>query len=486
MIDPFSLVPLSIAAHDGRVDGFEAQQLVAAGLTALRRSVPLVRALSGKRSGILLPTSPAFVVALAASEGRGAVLINPLASPSEIAHQLSDANVGAVFTSSGLAAGLPAEFPRVLLDNAPKTAEVLIAGTAREVDLGTHLGMPIEGDADAPGSDEEAVIVYTSAMAGRPLGAILSHRNLLFNARSTVGVVGNSSQDRMLALLPYSHLFGLTATCFVPLLTGGQITTMARFNPTRAAELIAGGDVTEIVGVPAVFRALLSVFARRGERVQGALRVCICGGSPLTVDVQNRWFDATGVELRQGYGLTEAGPVSLFNRVQRPNVRGSLGVSLPGVDVELFEPVSYDNLGRPTKSEMHTTPLAEGEICVRGENVFRGYVSNGDLGLSVHDGWLHTGDIGRRNADGTIGFVGLIKPMFTRNGFNIYPHEIERVVSDMPGVTGVVVTEGAPPAPDKEPDIALAVDGSVSEDDVKRWCAERLSAYKQPGTILIR
>src|SRR6476660_9565771 len=115
MADPFSLLPLSIAAHGGRVDGFEAQQLVAAGLTLLKRSAPVVRALSGKRSAILLPTSPAFLVALAASEGRGAVLINPLASPSEIAHQLADANVGAVFTNATLAGGLPASIPRVLL-----------------------------------------------------------------------------------------------------------------------------------------------------------------------------------------------------------------------------------------------------------------------------------------------------------------------------------------------------------------------------------
>ena len=107
MLDPFSLLPLSLAAQRGRVDDFEVQQLVAAGLTLLQRSAPLVRALSRTRAAILLPTSPAFFTALAAAEGRGAVLVNPLAAPREIAHQLRDANVGAVFTNATLAGSLP-------------------------------------------------------------------------------------------------------------------------------------------------------------------------------------------------------------------------------------------------------------------------------------------------------------------------------------------------------------------------------------------
>ncbi|HTE48023.1 MAG TPA: AMP-binding protein [Gemmatimonadaceae bacterium] len=486
MIDPFSLLPLSVAAHGGRVDDFEAQQLVAAGLTLLRRSAPLVRALSGKRAAILLPTSPAFIVALAAAEGRGAVLINPLAARFEIAHQLKDANVGSVFTTSALAANLPDSFPKVLLDDAPRRAQVAIDNQVRDIDLGTHIGMPIEGNADAPGSDEEAVIVYTSAMAGTPLGAILSHRNLLANGRATIQVVGNNADDRVLALLPYSHLFGLTATCTAPLLAAASVVTMAKFSSSRAMELISTGSITEVVGVPSVYRALLSVMERRGSSAVGALRVAICGGAPLTVELQDRWFDATGVELRQGYGLTEAGPVSLYNSVDRPNLRGSLGSPLPGVDIELFDAVTYDELGRPRTPPAHSSPVANGEICIRGDNVFRGYVSGGELGLPVRDGWLHSGDLGRRDADGTIHFAGLIKPMFTRNGFNIYPREIERVVGEMQGVVRIDAREVAAAIVDREPEIALDVEGNVTEDDVKLWCAERLSAYKQPAVIVVR
>ena len=464
MLDPLSLLPLSIAAHGGRVDGFEAQQLVAAGLTLLQRSAPLVRALAGKRSAILLPTSPQFLVALAASEGRGAVLVNPLASRFEIAHQLTEARVGAVFTSGALSPMLPPDMPRILLDDAPRRATVLVGGLPRDVDLGSHVGLSLEGNTDVEGSREEAAIVYTSAMAGTPLGAILTHRNLLANARSTVTAAANTPDDRVLALLPFSHLFGLTVTGSAPLLAGATVITMPKFNPARAAELMTSDGVTEVVGVPAVFRALLAALERRDRPASGelsALRLCICGGSPLSTELQDRWFDITGVELRQGYGLTEAGPVCLFNRVDRANVRGALGVPFPNVDVDLFD----------------------AEICVRGDNVFRGYLSGGEAGLAVSDGWLHTGDAGERASDGTIRFTGLIKSMFTRNGFNIYPREIELAVEELPGVSSAHVSELA--GDDGESKIGLEVRGSVTEEVVRAWCAERLGGYKQPTIISV-
>jgi long-chain acyl-CoA synthetase len=461
MLEPFSLLPLALAGHGGRVDDYEVQQLVAAGLTLLQRSAPLVRALSGRRSAILLPTSPAFVTALAASEGRGAVLVNPLASRYEIAHQLRDANVGAVFTNAVLAAHLPGDVPRVLLDDAPRTAHVVANGTAREVDLGSHHGLSVEGDSDVPGSDDEAAIVYTSAMAGTPLGAILSHRNLLANARSTITAAANSADDRVLALLPFSHLFGLTVTASAPLLAGGTVLTMPRFHPSHVVELIASGAVTEVVGVPAVFRALLTALDRRASSGD-ALRLCICGGAPLERELQDRWFDATGVELRQGYGLTEASPVCLFNRVDRANARGMLGVPFPNVDVAVG---------------------ADGEILVRGDNVFRGYVSGGERGLQVRDGWLHTGDRGRGHPDGTIEFAGLLKPMVTRNGFNVYPHEIEQAIRELPGIRGVAVRPGD--RGEGEVEIVAEVEGTISVDEVRAWCAQRLSTYKQPTHIAV-
>jgi len=487
--DPLALLPLALAAGGGRIGAgggevFDAQQLVAAGLTLLQRSAPLVRALSGRRSAILLPTSPQYLTALAASEGRGAVLVNPLAAPAEIEFQCRDANVGAVFTTGALAARLPAGLPVVLLDEAPRTARVVTADRTHDVDLGSHHGLSIAGERNVRGRDEEAVIVYTSAMRGVPLGAVLTHANLLANARSTVEAGAQTSDDDVLALLPFSHLFALTVACGSPLLSGARVRTLDRFNPVRAAELLADG-ITEVVGVPAVFHAMLAAVERRGVDLHGsALRLCICGGAVLPRELQDRWADVTGVELRQGYGLTEAAPVCLFNRVDRPNVRGTLGVPFPGVDVAIMPPADYSRQDLPADVGV-AAPLSDGmhgEICVRGENVSPGYLG-GATGLPRRGEWLCTGDEGVRNADATITFRGLLKPMFTRNGFNVYPREIERVVGAMPGVARV---EASPiPEPSKENDIRLRVWGTVTDAQVREWCESRISAYKQPTTIEI-
>ena len=474
MLDPLSLVPLATAAGAGTVDDFEAQQLVAAGLTLLRRSAPLVRALQGRRSAILLPTTHRVLTALAASEGRGAVLVNPLCSPVEIASQLSDANAGAAFTISALAGRLPDDLPRVLLDESPRSAQFGAGGSYSMIDLGTHLGLPLEGEIGVPGSPDEAAIVYTSAMAGRPLGAILTQRNLLGHAHATVEAGRISAGDRSRAILPFSHLFGLVVSGLAPLLAGGAVRTMDRFNPLRALELIRAEGITQVVGVPSVFHGLLAAIERGGATLAaGGLRLCICGGAPLDPELQRRWREVTGAELRQGYGLTEAAPVCLFNRVDLPNRVGTLGVPFPGVAVEIHAP--DEPPGRPLP------PGMSGEIRVRGENVFAGYVGGRREGLRVVDGWLHTGDLGTGQADGTFTFDGLIKPMFTRNGFNIYPREIERVIGEMPGVRSVRVS--AAPDPIRENDIVVDVEGDATADAVKAWCRDRLAAYKQPSVV---
>jgi long-chain acyl-CoA synthetase len=331
-------------------------------------------------------------------------------------------------------------------------------------------------------------------MAGTPLGAVLTHRNLLANAMQAVEAAGNTSDDHVLAVLPFSHLFGLTVSLVAPLLAGARVTTMARFNPIAAVDVIAREGITQVVGVPAVFAAMLQAIARREAFHAPALRLCICGGAPLPVTLQEQWEAATGVPLRQGYGLTEASPVALFNRVSEPNVLGTLGLPFPDVRISIRDV--------QTTAEL---PLGDvGEICVAGPTVFRGYIGFGEVagpgsmrpvsaaaraasaGLRTIDGWLYTGDRGRLRPDGRVEFTGLSKPMFTRNGFNIYPAEIERVVGAMPGVRQVRAY--AIPEPARENDIGLDItaESGVSEAEVKQWCETRLAQYKQPSRVTVR
>jgi long-chain acyl-CoA synthetase len=282
-----------------------------------------------------------------------------------------------------------------------------------------------------------------------------------------------------LAVLPFAHLFGLVVSGAAPLLAGGRVTTMTRFNSARVVTLLESEAITVLVGVPAIFASIARLLADRGARLTShRLSVCICAGAPLAVELQDRWCDLTSVELRQGYGLTEAGPVSLFNRVDRPNRRGTLGVPVPAVRV-----AARDDTGT------EVAPGEVGEICIAGPNVFAGYVDasapdpmdSWSRGLPRSGEWLRTGDLGVQNEDGTISFRGVLKPMFTRNGFNIYPREIERVVGSMPGVDSVTVR--AVPAARRENDVVLDVVGTVTADAVRRWCDEHLAVYKRPSTI---
>ncbi|MGV3711171.1 MAG: class I adenylate-forming enzyme family protein [Gemmatimonas sp.] len=475
MTDPLALLPYALAAGGGRLDNVESQQWVAAGFTMLTRSAPLVRSLGGKRSAVLLPPGGPFLTALAASDGRGTVLINPLASRSEIVRQLQDANVGAVFTNATLAPQLPPDFPRVLLDNAPRTARVIVGDRDNTVDLGSHFGIDIAGNTDTPGRDEEAVIVYTSAMAGVPLGAILSHRNVIANARASIDALGDEHTDHCLAALPFAHLFGLVVCASAPLMAGGRVTTMDRFHPGRALDIIEQDGVTRFMGVPSMYVSLLNAIRKRGTApfTQHKLRLCFAGGAPVSEALQDGWFKATGVELRQGYGLTEAAPAGLLTRFDGVNERGTMGTAIPGTEVSIRDPETFVALADDR----------DGEICLRGPHVFRGYVSSGNDGLRVQDGWLRTGDLGARHANGTVTFRGLIKPMFTRNGFNIYPREIEHVLSRMSGVRDVRAW-GIPDA-DKEHSVAVRVAGDVSESDVQQFAKRELAAYKVPSHIEI-
>jgi long-chain acyl-CoA synthetase len=357
---------------------------------------------------------------------------------------------------------------------------------SREADLGSHHGLSLEGERDVAGRDEEAAIVYTSALCGTPLGAVLTHANLLANARSTVEALANVADDHVLALVPFAHLLGLTVTASAPLLAGGRVSTMERFDPMRAAALLADGGITEVVGVPAMFHRMLSAIEQGGFDVRGSrLRLAVSGGAALPVALQDRWAEMTGVELRQGYGLTEASPVCLFNRVDRPNVRGTLGRPLPQVEVAILPPSDYAREAVQRGVE-DTRPLGDGEpgeIAVRGANVFRGYLDRAPDGLHRRGDWLCTGDRGVRNSDGTFTFLGVLKPMFTRNGFHVYPREVERVVREMPGVSRAEVWARAGPL--GEHDVLLRVAGAVTEEEVQRWCESRLSAYKQPSAIQI-
>lgn len=222
MSDPLALFPLALAAAGGRIDGRDTAALVAAGLTLLQRSAPLVRALSGRRAAILVPPGPAVLVALAASDGRGALWLDAACDTPEIARQLQVANVGALFSLAALADRIPAGTPVVWLDDAPRAARVEVGDRPRTVDLGSHFGLALEGDREAAGRDEECLVHLAPGSTDL---VPWTHRELLSRARQGL-------RDRQLTpvhetrwLAPSTGVDALLADCLTPLLIGGRVVT---------------------------------------------------------------------------------------------------------------------------------------------------------------------------------------------------------------------------------------------------------------------
>ena len=303
MSNPLALFPLAIAGARGRIGAvepagpteYEVRQLVAAGLTLLQRSAPLVRALSGKRSAILLPMSARFLAAIAASDGRGAVLLEPTATPAEIALECADGRVGAIFTTLDFAASVPEHLTVVFLDDAPRSTRVVSEGRAQVVDLGSHHGLSLAGELGVEGREEEAIVIYSSG--DTPMA--FTHAALIANARSLVAGFALSASDHVLSAQPFSRRFALGAGLCAPLLAGARVTAIVARESGQSAGTLPP-DMTLIVAGSAFFAEAMTRRAGAGTPfAAGKLRLCI-SDETLPSELARRWEDATGVRLLAG------------------------------------------------------------------------------------------------------------------------------------------------------------------------------------------
>jgi len=421
---------------------------------------------AGERVALLLPNASIFVAGLHGifRSGGSALLLNPSSSAREIDEQVGDTGSRWAVTDARLGAGLPSWMGRILVGEEGET----------EIEPPTGSRPAAFGAIPATRFDDEAVVIFTAAMKGRARGASLSHRNLLTNVRSAIAAMELSPTDRVVAALPFAHAFGLTICLNAPTTIGATILPVARFNARTVLEILESEGATVLAGVPAMFIAVISEFERGGS-IAHSLRLSVCGGAPMPLEVGRRWEELFGIPLRQGYGLTEASPVCLFNRLDRPNRLGTLGSPLPGVEASIRD------------ARGGILPEGEvGELCVRGDNVFSGYLDAAREAAPFHGDWFRTGDLASRSGD-VFRFRGTLKPMFTRSGFNVYPEEIRRVLLQDSRIADVLVCGRSESS--RENEIVLVVQAKagkeLTEEDVRARCRTSFAAYKQPSRIRI-
>lgn len=327
-------------------------------------------------------------------------------------------------------------------------------------------------------ADQVAALIYTSGTTGAPKGAMLTHRNLGFIAGISGGMRGFVDDDVIYGVLPVSHAFGLASVYLGGLYAGACFVSRARFDVEETLRDIASG-VTALQGVPAMYAKLLAHIRGGGGSLAGhRLRFISAGGAPLDAAIKKGVEDLVGLPLHNGYGMTEASPSMAMTQVDNPRRDGSVGQALPHVELVV---VGAD--GRPL-------PRGEaGEVWCRGPGIMKGYYRAPELTAQAinPDGWLITGDVGRFDDDDSLHIVGRSKELIIRSGFNVYPPEVEGVLSGHPQVIQAAVI-GAPGGDGNEEVVAylqVAPDNRPTVEDLTAFCAARLAPYKRPTRYVL-
>ena len=474
----------------------------------------------GDPVGLLLPNCPQFVVAWYACQRLGAIAVgnNPLYTQRELTHQLSDAGVKILVTLDllyPLAAAVQKE-----------------AGVERMIvtKIGDYLGWPInklaplkqkkeaqhEGrswppvPADAKvtwwkdlmkgsygplpkleidAKEDVAALVYTGGTTGLSKGAMLTHYNMVSNALQTAEwfVDTKEGEEAIMCVLPFFHSYGLSAVMNVGISKAMKLVLLPRFELEMALKAIAKEKPTLFPGVPRIYIAI-NESPESKKYDLSSIRACFSGAAPLPVAVAEKFESITGGRLVEGYGLTETSPVTHINPVYGKRKFGSIGLPIPDTDCKLVD------LDDPEKE---VKPGEEGELCIAGPQVMKGYWNRKDETddmVRVHkDGtrWLHTGDIAKVDEEGYFSIVDRKKDMILVSGFNVYPTDVEQVLYRHPNIAQVAVV-GIPDDTTGEAVKAYVVlkEGqTTTEEEILKWSRDPehgLTGYRAPKHVEFR
>lgn len=468
----------------------------------------------GDRVSLHLPTSPAFVIAFLGTLRAGsiAVPISPLLVERELVVLLRE-TLPRLSVTLDLLVPRVREARRALADVLPSPAggaDLLVTGIVDSMKAPLRWLYPLKARREgrwhpvadgpetpnlfrclnqAPGwrvesasaADAPAALVPTGGTTGIPKAATLTHRNLVANAVQVASwfPMDDHEDGSVLCALPYFHSYGLTVDLGYGILTGATQILLPRFETGQVLGAIGRHRPRLFPGAPLFYASLLEDRAL-GKHDLSSIEACISGAAPLPPDVQARFEAASGGRVSEGYGLTEASPVTHCNPIHGERRAGTIGIPFPSTDARVVD----------LETGLRTlSPGEVGELCIRGPQVMAGYWGRPEeTARALRDGWLHTGDVATMDGDGFFRIVDRLKDMIIVSGVNVYPSEIEEILLSHPAVAEAAVIGQPDPRRGEVPKaFVVPTPGSVVHaDELLAWCRDRLNASKRPAEIEIR
>ncbi|MGI5995336.1 MAG: class I adenylate-forming enzyme family protein [Saccharomonospora viridis] len=410
----------------------------------------------GQVLAVLLPNRVELLIAVFAAWRLGGAVtpVNPAFTEDEAAYQINDAEAALVVNLGPDAptGGRPAihvDRMRTVRRNEPRP--------------------PVELD-----GEDLALLIYTSGSTGRPKGVMLDHRHAEAMSETMAQHLELTAADHCLLILPLFHVNAIMVSVLAPLRRGGQVSIVGKFSASRFFEQVRRLRPTYFSAVPAIY-AMLAALPDTVHVDTSSLRFVICGAAPASRELLTRVHERFGFEVVEGYGLTEATCASACNPVNGVRKIGTVGPALPGQQIRIMGP---DGSFLP--------PGEDGEVVISGPTVMRGYLNRPEeTAETVVDGWLHTGDVGRLDEDGYLTIVDRIKDMIIRGGENIYPKEIETVLTAVDGVLEAAVVGRAHGIYGEVPVAYVSVypGSDLTEEKLIHHCRRHLTKVKVPEHV---
>lgn len=411
---------------------------------------------------LLLPNSVEYIVAYFACWQLGALAgpVNGLLKQQEIEYVVSNSESKLMLVNSEFLEKVERiDVPRVVFDDESEASH------------------GFDGQAtDKIKPEDEAIIIYTSGTTGKPKGCLLTHGNVIANARQISSWLGFNEKDRLLTMMPLFHMNAVSVTTMSALYAGGSTVVSSKFSASRFWNIISDYQITSFGSVATMLSMLLSTYpdgVPEGLKTD-QLRFAMCGSAPVPAEILRRFEETFKCLVVEGYGLSESTCRSTFNPPDERRRPGSCGLPI-------------GNEMRVVDEEDRDVPDGElGEIVLRGENILKGYFKNqAATETAFRNGWFHTGDIGYRDGEGFYYIVDRKSDMIIRGGENIYPREIDEVLYQHPQI-GAAAVIGVPDELYGEEVAAVVVlksGAEVSEQEVIEFCKARLADYKCPKTV---